>query len=305
MISFGFCGCADEDDEGPALSGNSISGTITYPEGNGNEHVIIFLFENPIPVTGPQESDVVASAFPVLNNGSVDYSLTDLSEDTYDLFVWIDVDDSNNGEFQPPTEGDKMLAEPHYVTIEVNGHESMDFSDFPVIWPDVEEYNIQNLTINVDGNPADWTIAPALEDSVGDDMGENSGTDIQAVYLAKDADEFFVRIDLADGNANSLLPVYYCLTCDDDALGEIGDLILFNHYTDSWHAQVDEFTDLEGHHEITIAIGQIGIGSGLLEMSYPLSALGNPISTYRYVSAWDDPDGPGFDDTETIKVIFP
>jgi hypothetical protein len=131
------------------------------------------------------------------------------------------------------------------------------------------------------------------------------GTDLQNLYIAKDAQNLYLRIDLADGGPNSALPVYYGISFDDDYESEVGDILLFNHFSGAWYANVDTWTQFDPAWHTTIASGQIAIGSGWIEMSYPLSALGYPTGTSRYMRAWDDPSGPPFDYMGTVLAIFP
>lgn len=63
----------------------------------------------------------------------------------------------------------------------------------------VFDYLIPPKTITVDGDPSDWSgIEPIITDSQGDGLG-GPGTDIKAVYLAKDDDFLYWRIDTQNG----------------------------------------------------------------------------------------------------------
>ncbi|HET6485159.1 MAG TPA: hypothetical protein VFH83_01995 [Spirochaetia bacterium] len=57
--------------------------------------------------------------------------------------------------------------------------------------------------IAIDGSPGDWSgMSPAIADPVGDSGITGIGTDITALYLARDDTYLYWRMDLADGTAN-------------------------------------------------------------------------------------------------------
>lgn len=61
---------------------------------------------------------------------------------------------------------------------------------------------IPTATITLDGDTSDWTgITEAVTDPQGDDSNLYTGDDIEALYLAKDFNNLYIRLDLYD-NAN-------------------------------------------------------------------------------------------------------
>ncbi|MBF0339608.1 MAG: carboxypeptidase regulatory-like domain-containing protein [Magnetococcales bacterium] len=79
----------------------------------------------------------------------------------------------------------------HSVSVTVNCTASTNTSTFTV----------PQMAIQVDGSVADWTgVQPALRDPSGDQKGTYTGLDILAVYLARDADKGYLRLDRTSTN---------------------------------------------------------------------------------------------------------
>ena len=65
-----------------------------------------------------------------------------------------------------------------------------------------------STNITVDGTITDWTgIAPILTDPTGDATVAVPGADITKVFLAQDADNVYVRIDVASGSLGQGLAI--------------------------------------------------------------------------------------------------
>ena len=64
--------------------------------------------------------------------------------------------------------------------------------------------NIPTATIVLDGNPTGWNnIAPLAVDMQGDNFSYPTGSDLKAVYAARDNDNLYIRADLwANANVN-------------------------------------------------------------------------------------------------------
>ncbi len=301
LIAVLLLGCEEDNNPNsstPQTASYTLSGTVSY--GSGNEPVIIALLDSI-----PDFPNTYAELFLNLDNGSVDYLIEAPDSGFYSIVVWIDMDNSCNGVFSEPTIGDRMLPAPYYVIVNINGSIKMDFTDFPVVWPDAIEDTITSAVITIDGDLSDWNgVAPILVDDSGDNIGGINGTDLTNIYMVRNADSLFTRIDIANGAPNSALPVYYCIGFRETVGSSIGELLLFNHFTTNWYANVDEWIDEEGHHT-AIGNGNIATGSNFIEMSYALQDVDNPVNECRYINAWCDPSGNHFDDTKFVHMYFP
>jgi len=161
---------------------------------------------------------------------------------------------------------------------------------------------VTSKTITIDGNVTDWAgISPIITDAVGD-SNSTSGSDISAVYVAKDNSNLYFRIDLVNGTPGNGL--YFGITYDGDNFTnnspQRGIFIDIGAHS----ASVAEWaTSVCGTSHSNVATGVLSINGNLMEISVPRSALNNlPASGFIYV--WDDPSGNHIDNTDRVAVTF-
>ena len=143
--------------------------------------------------------------------------------DYYPLRVgnyWIQQSDSLNGEYRPTTfrmeiENVDTIGDITFYRLKQTHTEQGGSGDqtpwyswlrpetegiFMGAWghtPEILELEIPTQNIDVDGDPNDWTGIDALAtDPQGDDPINFTGDDIQALYVAQDAENLYIRMDL-------------------------------------------------------------------------------------------------------------
>lgn len=154
----------------------------------------------------------------------------------------------------------------------------------------INEMVIATQTILVDGNPSDWNGITALAvDPQGDDLPSYSGDDIKALYIARDANHLYVRLDLWE-NVNisfqNSSPPYdgsYCIFIDNDGPFHNMKLgIAYDSYAGLWslgynYSSYNAPTGLEGP-------SYVGVNGNIIELKIPLNLIGNP-SRYSQIKA--------------------
>jgi hypothetical protein len=150
------------------------------------------------------------------------------------------------------------------------------------------QVTIPIATITVDGDITDWVgIAPALTDPQGDDSPGYTGDDIQAIYLARDTEHLYLRMDLWEnvnwdfGNGESPYEGRYVFTIQSD--GPYSDLFLgigyevfgCRQWTLGCNGSNGERTpaDLQGPEFV-------GVRNNVIELRLPFAIIGNPTSYY-------------------------
>ncbi len=142
----------------------------------------------------------------------------------------------------------------------------------------------QSMSIQ-DNTVSDWSgIAPVFTDSEGD--GEQEGTDIRDLYLAKDADHLYVRMTLDSSPVESSPSegeVSYHVhfrEFGDLHSGSNGIQVHYDQHEEAWEVLV---YDPRGFSVISESYG-VQVVDKELEFQVPLSELGS--LTGRYLSTW-------------------
>jgi hypothetical protein len=162
-------------------------------------------------------------------------------------------------------------------------------SGFPV-------YQVPQRTIVVDGNTNDWNaISPAMTDPKGDG-NQVRGSDITALFLARDSANLYVRLELAEGPPSSGLYFAINFHRDDTA----GIRFIFVEMSQS-RCSVDEWSDDNGNH-FFVAAGALAVNGNVMELSVPLNQLNPPSPSF--VNAWSDTTGPAIDETDIVEARY-
>jgi hypothetical protein len=160
-------------------------------------------------------------------------------------------------------------------------------------------YSIPARSVAVDGETSDWGgVDPAVVDPSGDAAGV-PGDDIVAVYLARDAKNLYVRVDVANPPPSDSL--YLGALFDDDNVSEVGER--FIHVDLPSACSVDKYIDQSFHHTV-VTTGAVAVSptGGSIELSVSLSALSPPHCCQFVV--WTSINGPNPDGTEPVRVSF-
>ncbi len=159
-------------------------------------------------------------------------------------------------------------------------------------------YSVTRRTITVDGSFSDWAgISPAVTDPAGD-ANNLPGSDITALYVARDNNNVYFRMDLATGPPSPSL--FYGLDFKvDDA---VGDRFVFIHMS-AFRCTVDQWDSDVAHTHFAVATGQLAVNQNQIEFSVPSSALNLPVPSL--VHAWDDTSGPSIDQTTRFEALWP
>jgi hypothetical protein len=163
--------------------------------------------------------------------------------------------------------------------------------------PSLPRFQVPSANITVDGNSSDWSgIQPAVTDRAGDAYGGPSGSDITALYLARDSTKAYLRIDVTNGPPD----------------GSLSFSVSF--YTNYFPAYAgDRFVDISIH-DLSCAVkqytssncggcwtnvvtGTLAVQGNVIEASVPLSALNPPSPCY--VRAYQE-----FDSTAIVEATF-
>ncbi|MCU0643397.1 MAG: hypothetical protein MUC94_03975, partial [bacterium] len=155
---------------------------------------------------------------------------------------------------------------------------------------EITEIFIATQTITVDGNPADWSgIAALAVDPQGDDLPSIYGDDIKALYIARDANHLYLRMDVWDDvniNFQNGPPPYdgkYQISIDNNGPYPNMELgIAYDSYAGQWslgynNSNYDAPTGLEGP-------SYVGVSGNIIELKIPLNLIDNP-SIYFKIKA--------------------
>jgi hypothetical protein len=166
---------------------------------------------------------------------------------------------------------------------------------------DLPHYTIPVANITVDGEVLDWgTITPVITDVTGD--GNNiSGSDVHKIYLARDADHVYARIEMANGIPDQTL--CYHLNFNPNYNQVPGDHLIQVHMAEP-QCKVCQYVG-SGQSNQNIADGFMEFNGSTIELSVPIAPLAPPDTSF--VDAYCHISGGGSgqsDHTSTIKAIF-
>lgn len=151
--------------------------------------------------------------------------------------------------------------------------------------------------ITVDGDISDWSgIQPAVTDRAGDAQGGPVGSDITALYLARDSTKAYIRIDVTNGPPDSTVSfkTSFYTNCVFYAGDRYVGIFLWSH-----QCSVEQYTSSTKGAHTTVAIGNLAVQGNIIEASVPLSALNPPSPCYVRVST------DVFDTTSYVEASFP
>lgn len=168
---------------------------------------------------------------------------------------------------------------------------------------------IPTATIIVDGDTADWNgITAAVTDPQGDDSLSYTGADIKAIYLAKDAINLYIRLDLyenANPNfGNGPAPYegrYYFEIYSNSSTYSNLEIGLANYYCgQQWAlgcngANGNAPPSLQG-------TNFVGVYNNVIEIKVPLSDIANPTAFYQVSAVVNNCCVPNFITLDSCSV---
>ena len=182
--------------------------------------------------------------------------------------------------------------------------------------PPYQIFEIPTAAITLDGAKTDWPENSIVAQESAD-WNNNQGMDIVKAYLAKDADNLYIAMELAgepieSSNGN---PVYYFFEIRADTDEWWHDNFQFQAFYDSydsqWKVHVSQRDGQGNYNEITVPDDiSIGIGTSFIEWKLPLTQLGDLQSyggQWLCYSTWSDTlQGGDWIDTNTrLAPVFP
>lgn len=161
------------------------------------------------------------------------------------------------------------------------------------------EVTVPIRSIAVDGGISDWSgEAAAIEDQPGDGDTSTDGSDLSALYLGKDRDDVYIRLDTHDGPPDEAL--YIGVTFYPHNFSEEGDRFVFINVSDRT-CSVEERTGETGSHTF-VASGSVAMQGSVIEASVPLASLLPPERSH--VRVWNDVNGQSVDRIRRIIAMF-
>ncbi|MCD6318663.1 carboxypeptidase regulatory-like domain-containing protein, partial [Candidatus Aerophobetes bacterium] len=162
-------------------------------------------------------------------------------------------------------------------------------------------------SITVDGDPNDWKgINPVVSDPQGDSSGKKSGTDVKAIYVAKDDTYLYFMMSLWDGPTNSDKVEYrYKFDIDKNGIFNEKDIEIAASPNPSlpWHLFAWDCSSQHNHIESIENNGLVGCGS-VCEIAIPLSSLNNVSSFYiTSLIAVVDPESGEYAEQDKADII--
>lgn len=162
-----------------------------------------------------------------------------------------------------------------------------------------DSYDVPFAEIQVDGSGLDWSgIPPAITDPSGD-AGSIAGSDITAIYLARDSQNIYVRIDVANGPPSSTL--YFGVSFYPQDYYQSGDRFVFIDMQAFLASVESRRAGSGGYHDI-VASGVLAIQGTVIELSVRFQDLNPPARSH--VEGWDDISGPSIDSTSSVTAVF-
>ena len=165
----------------------------------------------------------------------------------------------------------------------------------PLSPPSFPQFPVPFANITVDGNTSDWAgILPALIDRAGDVYMGPPGSDITALYLARDSTRAYLRIDAGNGPPDSSST--WRVSFYTNYFAYAGDRFVD---IDIDTCTVKEYTcSTSGGCWTNVASGAVAVQGSVIEASVPFSALNPPSPSY--VRAYQK-----FDSTGIVEATFP
>lgn len=156
-------------------------------------------------------------------------------------------------------------------------------------------------TITVDGNTTDWIgITAGVNDPQGDDSSSYTGDDIEAMYLAKDNTNLYIRLDLYDpanpnfGNGPSPYEGRYRFQINSNSSTYSNlDVGLANYYCGQQWALA--CNGANGTAPVSFqGTSFVGVLNNVIEIKIPLADIANPTDFYQVSSGVDNCCVPDF-----------
>jgi len=150
-------------------------------------------------------------------------------------------------------------------------------------------WEIPIAAIKVDGRGDDWkSVSPLIQERAGDNWGARSetGTDISEIYLARDAENLFLRFVLADGDPNSRLSSSRYVEYNIDLWKPNKDSVFrlqVRFENRRWRAYFVTY-DIFSKRTTDFVEGTVRIGDKSLEAKYPLPAIASRFPTDRLLT---------------------
>ncbi len=142
------------------------------------------------------------------------------------------------------------------------------------------KFDVPTATIIIDGDSSDWQRLKAFtSDPVGDANGPD-GCDIEAVYIATDSQNLYIRIDVANGSPSTSLNYIIGLSQEEGACNAGDIYIAFDVAPSRCVAHRVGREDA-----ILLANGQAVVSGSTIEMSLPLRPPVLPDSAYIYATS--------------------
>ena len=164
-----------------------------------------------------------------------------------------------------------------WLTIDSTGTVMSAFGESPEIIVDLP---IPTRTITADGDPADWAGADTLvTDPQGDDSPTQTGADVMALFVARDVNNLYLRMDLWDDvnmnfrNGPSPYHGRYTFRLDNDGPYDRMHLtIAYEDSVQSWSLEEPGPNDPPG----LAGPDYVGVSGSVIELRVPLDLIGNP-----------------------------
>ena len=132
-------------------------------------------------------------------------------------------------------------------------------------------FTIPTRTITINGNMGDWLSSSLLHTDIeGDNDTDITGTDIEKVYLAKDATYLYIGMTLYDGVPNPEAVVYGLgfRNSDDDEYMPLKLFAVYDPDSLQWIAGVNHWDN-----DVFTAVGSVAVGTNCIEWKIPLSEI--------------------------------
>jgi hypothetical protein len=149
-------------------------------------------------------------------------------------------------------------------------------------------FTVPETTATIDGDPGDWPPqAVVFVDVAGDDGDpDKPGTDLEKLYLAKDAEYLYAGMSFYDGDPNTDAGTYYKFRLRNryDTATPVLDITAY--YTEGWRLRADK-GPWGGWEQIGDYAENTAAGAGFLEWKVPISDIEGAIGSLsgKFVSA--------------------
>ncbi len=276
----------------------TITGSIDYSGTKTGTAYVIYS-------TDPLLEDVkgYGASFTISIAGSYPFTMGNVPSGNYYIGCWFDAEPPYGWE-SGPVSGDvlglyggtaaivdgefKVTGTPTPVVVEIGSITSGVAFDLGLVMPPLPRISMPIF----DGNGAGWTgIQPAGTDTIGDNIAPGtgsllSGSDIEAVYIAQDADNLYLRMDIA-GTANTM---FQGMSNNADKAGKYRLRILTNasgynnieigmaymEWQKGWGFWADDANNQWQDIPEFQSQGTIAVQGGIIELALPLNVLNHP-----------------------------